>query len=88
MKVRFVYWGLSLHDGLCQSFVITLSLACFQEVRQDARKVKTKGQRIFTDSKAKLEHKREPFAGKTLAICVHLLHSYHSRIFFELHDCA
>ncbi|XP_051482054.1 period circadian protein homolog 2 isoform X2 [Apus apus] len=34
------------------------------EVRQDARKVKNKGQRIFTDNKAKLECKRESFAGK------------------------
>ncbi|XP_032048951.1 period circadian protein homolog 2 [Aythya fuligula] len=31
---------------------------------QDARKVKNKGQRIFTDNKAKLEHKREPLAEK------------------------
>uniref|UniRef100_A0A8B9UMD4 Period circadian protein homolog 2 n=1 Tax=Anas zonorhyncha TaxID=75864 RepID=A0A8B9UMD4_9AVES len=33
-------------------------------IGQDARKVKNKGQRIFTDNKAKLEHKREPFAEK------------------------
>lgn len=42
-------------------------MPCFQEVCQDARKVKNKGQRIFTDNKAKLEYKREHFAGKTLA---------------------
>ncbi|XP_040468856.1 period circadian protein homolog 2 isoform X1 [Falco naumanni] len=34
------------------------------EVCQDARKVKNKGQRIFTDNRAKLEHKRESFAEK------------------------
>ncbi|KFW67798.1 Period circadian protein 2, partial [Pygoscelis adeliae] len=34
------------------------------EVCQDARKVKNKGQRTFTDNKAKLEYKREPFAEK------------------------
>ncbi|NWX90884.1 PER2 protein, partial [Nothoprocta pentlandii] len=31
---------------------------------QGARKVKSKGQHIFTDSKAKLEQKREPFAAE------------------------
>ncbi|KAM9184131.1 period circadian protein homolog 2 [Mergus octosetaceus] len=34
------------------------------QIGQDARKVKNKGQRIFTDNKAKLEHKKEPFAEK------------------------
>ncbi|XP_064373013.1 period circadian protein homolog 2 [Dromaius novaehollandiae] len=34
------------------------------ETCQGARKVKNKGQHIFTDGKAKLEHKREPFAEK------------------------
>uniref|UniRef100_A0A8C3LPH8 Period circadian protein homolog 2 n=1 Tax=Chrysolophus pictus TaxID=9089 RepID=A0A8C3LPH8_CHRPC len=29
-------------------------------ISQDARKVKTKGQRIFTENKGKLEHKKEP----------------------------
>lgn len=47
-------------------------MTCFQ-IGQDARKVKNKGQRIFTDNKAKLEHKREPFAGKTLELSVSLL---------------
>jgi len=40
-------------------------MTCFQEVCQNACKVKNKGQRIFTDNKAKLEYKRAPFAGKT-----------------------
>ncbi|KAM6127370.1 period circadian protein homolog 2 isoform 1-T5 [Phoenicopterus ruber ruber] len=34
------------------------------EVCQDAHKVKNKGQRIFTDNKAKLEYKRAPFVEK------------------------
>ncbi|KAM8805300.1 period circadian protein homolog 2 [Eudromia elegans] len=34
------------------------------ETSQSARKVKNKGQHIFTDSKAKLEQKREPFAAE------------------------
>lgn len=42
-------------------------MICFQEVCQDARKVKNKGQRVFSDNKGKLGYKREPFAGKTLA---------------------
>lgn len=42
-------------------------MASFQ-ISQDACKVKTKGQHIFTENKGKLEYKREPSAGKVLLV--------------------